>query len=101
MPPQPVQMSPPVPGGAVTRTLQTPPEQNQSSEETISPLVTAKLMPPQSASVEQPRVQMVPWLEGRLQSVQVSPSQDSPPTASRQTPVGQSPGKPVSQKAPS
>ena len=101
MPPQPVHRSPAIPSGAVTRTLQMLPEQNQSSDETISPFVAAKLIPPQSVSSEQILVQIVPWLEARLQSLQEIPSQDSPPTASRQVRPGQSSGKPVSQNAPS
>lgn len=60
MPPHPVHKSVDWPGGPVTSTLHTPAEQNQSSVETCSPLVLAKLMPVQSGSLEQAFVQMVP-----------------------------------------
>ena len=100
MPPQPVHRSPPMPSGAVTRTLQMPPVQNHSSDETCSPFVAAKLIPVQSASSEQLFVQIVPWFDAWLQSLQLTLSQDSPPTASRQVLPGQSPAKDVSQNAP-
>jgi len=60
MPPHPVHKSVDWPGGAVTSTLHTPAEQNQSSVDTCSLLVLAKLMPAQSGSLEQAFVQMVP-----------------------------------------
>jgi hypothetical protein len=52
-----------MPAGAVTRTLQIPPEQNHCSDDTCSLFVAAKLIPAQSVSCEQLFVQIVPWFE--------------------------------------
>lgn len=100
MPPHPVHRSPAMPAGAVTKTLQVPAAQNHSSDDTCSLFVAAKLIPTQSPSPEQLFVQMVPWFDAWLQSLQLPLSQDSPPTAFWQRLSGQSPENEVSQNSP-